>query len=121
MFVALGSTWEECDANEPIRGRVLQNEKLSNALEEKTKFSHEELNAFGITHLYAHDVIESGTKHFKPFEPPPAGSPSTSRAHLLASLLRAHGTLALAGRTLEHVDLSGTVDFDEFTALFAKV
>ena len=62
----LGLYW--CDIGDvaPARGEELRNEKLAHALSEKSEFTREEWESFGIARVYLHTFIQSGNTYFKP-------------------------------------------------------
>jgi len=64
--LTLGSRWTAIGAAKPAKSRVLESEQLAAALGSKTHFTVQELEAFNIKNLRAHDVIKSGGLFFRP-------------------------------------------------------
>jgi len=62
----LGLTWEYISDNEPIYGRRIYNNELSNALKNKNIFTNTEWNAFNILDINYNDYILSENKYYIP-------------------------------------------------------
>ena len=50
----------------PSNGKELVNNKLASALQNKTKFTQEEWDSFGVSHLRMDHFIKSGAAYFQP-------------------------------------------------------
>ncbi len=67
-----GLKWKGCGTDMPEGSRLLTNDKLAKALEEKQKFTRQEWEAFGIKDLQTNDVVKVGSQYFKPVGTPAA-------------------------------------------------
>ena len=65
---ASGLTWNEVGTGLPQSSNELTNQKLSKALESKTKFTEDEWEQFGINGLQMNDSIRASGKYFQPAE-----------------------------------------------------
>ncbi len=61
-----GLNWEECGTDMPKGSRLLTNDKLTKALDEKQEFTRQEWEAFDINDLQTTDVVQVGSQYFKP-------------------------------------------------------
>jgi len=68
----LGLYWRAIGSVAPNRGEELRDEKLARALAEKTEFTRDEWESFGIARVYLHTFIKSDAAYFKPTVDKPA-------------------------------------------------
>jgi hypothetical protein len=69
MYEASGLTWYEAISEELVNGTELSNKKLAEALlHNKTKFTSDEWEDFGINELKREHFIKCGDKYYKPAE-----------------------------------------------------
>ena len=61
-----GLKWQNLGAAKPSRGRELDHLELQVALYDKTEFTRQEWDAFGITDLRDNDFIKTGANYFMP-------------------------------------------------------
>jgi len=61
-----GLKWQNVGATKPEQGRELDNAKLADALMNKTEFTEQEWNNFGITDLRNDHVVKSGATYLQP-------------------------------------------------------
>ena len=65
---ASGFKWRKIGATEPAQGRELKNHSLHMALYDKTEFTQQEWDAFGITDLSMDHFVKRGAYYFIPAE-----------------------------------------------------
>lgn len=60
----IGLRWQDIGTTQPTEGRLITNVALANALQSRTEFDQDELNAFGIADLRENDYIRSTGSYF---------------------------------------------------------
>ena len=83
--LASGLKWAKCHFRKPPEGRELTSAVLAEALKEKTEFTAEEWQAFGLSGLTPHHYIKSGGSYYKPFDVPEGFLPTFTLTHIPAA------------------------------------
>ena len=64
--LTLGLKWENAGPTKPVPGQELDHDQLREALKDKTEFTQQEWNGFGITNLRKDHFVKRGANYFKP-------------------------------------------------------
>jgi len=66
MGAALGLKWENAGLAKPVPGQELDHPQLREALKDKSEFTQQEWNGFGIRNLRKDHFVKRGDNYFKP-------------------------------------------------------